>query len=198
MTVISTQKYKEYTIEVIQDEEPFDPRENDNLGTMVCFHSRYTLGDKDHGYTRESLLEHLKNANPVHLPLYLLDHSGITISTGTYACDPQRWDTSMVGFIFIDLEKARKEMGWKVVTPRRRERLMDILRAEVEEYDHYIRGDAYGFKVTDKDGDVIASVWGFLGDPEKSGLLNEARAEVDGDLKKNGEQLDMFPQAATA
>jgi hypothetical protein len=198
MTVISTQKYKGYKIEVIQDEEPFDPRENDNLGTMVCFHSRYTLGDKDHGYTRESLLEHLKNTNPVHLPLYLLDHSGITISTGTYACDPQGWDTSCVGVIFIDLEKARKEMGWKVVTPRRRERLMGILQAEVEEYDHYLRGDAYGFKVTDKDGDVIASVWGFLGDFEKSGLLNEARAEVDGDLKSNGEQLDLFPQAATA
>ena len=26
-----------------------NPRENDNLGTMVCFHGRYNLGDK-HNY----------------------------------------------------------------------------------------------------------------------------------------------------
>ena len=36
-----------FVIDVVQDEAPFNPRkENDNLSKMICFHSRYDLGDK--------------------------------------------------------------------------------------------------------------------------------------------------------
>ena len=38
-----------YLIEVHQDESPESPRSWDNLGTMICFHRRYDLGDK-HDY----------------------------------------------------------------------------------------------------------------------------------------------------
>ena len=30
------------------DHESADPRDNDNLGTMICMHNRYTLGDSKH------------------------------------------------------------------------------------------------------------------------------------------------------
>ena len=41
---------KPYTLFVIQDDMADNPRETDeNFGTMVCFHSRYDLGDK-HGF----------------------------------------------------------------------------------------------------------------------------------------------------
>ena len=35
-----------YKLKIIRDTDPADPREWDNLGTMVCFHSRYNLGDE--------------------------------------------------------------------------------------------------------------------------------------------------------
>jgi hypothetical protein len=35
-----------YRLDVMYDELMESPREQDNLGTMVCFHDRYTLGDK--------------------------------------------------------------------------------------------------------------------------------------------------------
>ena len=40
------EEYKGYTIEVEQDLDPESPREWDCMGTMVCFHKRYDLGDK--------------------------------------------------------------------------------------------------------------------------------------------------------
>ncbi|MEG0092201.1 MAG: hypothetical protein RSA20_10290, partial [Oscillospiraceae bacterium] len=39
-----------YLLQVMQDDEPLNPREDyDNFGKMVCWHSRYNLGDK-HDY----------------------------------------------------------------------------------------------------------------------------------------------------
>ncbi len=36
-----------YELEILQDESPESPREWENLGTMICFHRRYNLGDKN-------------------------------------------------------------------------------------------------------------------------------------------------------
>lgn len=45
-----------YLLQVMQDDEPLNPREDyDNLGKMVCWHSRYNLGDK-HDYEDASEL----------------------------------------------------------------------------------------------------------------------------------------------
>ena len=36
-----------YVLFVVNDDTPQHPRaEQDNLGTMICFHSRYNLGDE--------------------------------------------------------------------------------------------------------------------------------------------------------
>jgi hypothetical protein len=44
----STEEYKGYTIKVQYDEYPQNPRtEWDSAGTMVCWHSRYNLGDME-------------------------------------------------------------------------------------------------------------------------------------------------------
>jgi len=49
---------------IMYDPEPVNPREWDNLGTMVCFHKRYNLGDepgsKHHFETPSQLLEFLE------------------------------------------------------------------------------------------------------------------------------------------
>ena len=68
-----------YVIELHVDSDPENPRQWDNMGEMVCFHKRYDLGDKDHGFTPETLLEYVKDPNVVSLPLYLMDHSGLTM-----------------------------------------------------------------------------------------------------------------------
>ena len=132
---------------LIQDNDPFDPRENENLGTMVCFHKRYTLGDKtelnsDMFNGWEEMYDYLikeKKAVMV-LPLYLYDHSGISMKVGSFqGYLPQghaEFDSGQVGFIYCTKEDL-KRIG---ITKAKAEK---SLMAEVGEYNQYIQGDVY-------------------------------------------------------
>ena len=94
----------------------------------------------------------------VILPLYLYDHSGITMSTGRFSCP---WDSSQVGWIYADAEAIKKEYG--ELTPENIERALQVLEGEVEAYDYYLTGQCYGFQLFEGDTE-IDSCWGFLGD----------------------------------
>jgi hypothetical protein len=95
----------------------------------------------------------------VILPLFLYDHSGITMNTTGFNC---RWDSGQVGFIFISKAKALKEFGGKIITKKLRERLETYLKNEVETYDQYLTGDVWGVQVFE-DGEEVDSCWGFYG-----------------------------------
>ena len=174
--------YNGYTIEIHTDEDPMNPRENDNLGTMVCYHRRYDLGDKhDHG-NQDSFKEYLKK-NEKHiimLPLYLYDHSGITMNTTGFSCP---WDSGMVGIIYVSKEKVRKEYGWKVLTKARIEKIKEYLKGEVKEYDQFLTGEVYGYVVKDSTGKEIHSCWGYWGSDHEAHLLPSARGEVDATIE---------------
>jgi hypothetical protein len=129
-------------IKIIRDIDPESPREWDNIGTMVCFHNKYNLGDKD-GYVllKEAVCEninykewwHDEYSNPdaldpeeetnwidlaeklemIVLPLYLYEHSGVTINTTGFSCP---WDSGQVGIIFVTREKVREEFSKKRIS----------------------------------------------------------------------------------
>ena len=77
------------TLRIIQDEDPVNPRlDFDNLGTMICFHKRYNLGDAHHiDWTDfnswDEMAAHLTQAHEASViqPLFFYDHSGITLET---------------------------------------------------------------------------------------------------------------------
>jgi len=177
----STEDYKGYKIIIKYDEDPMDPRSNDNIGKMICFHKRYDLGD-NHDYDsndysgwdelREQLIKDFRN--DIILPLYLYDHSGITMNTTGFSC---RWDSGQIGFIIVDREMLLALRGVKKITKKEREKLFEYLKSEVEEYDNYITGDAYGYVIEDEDEEEVDSCWGFLGDADYA--LSEARSIVD-------------------
>jgi hypothetical protein len=58
----------------------------------------------------------------------------------------------------------------------------------VESYDDYLNGNVWGFVVTSPDGDDVESCWGFLGDPEKSGVIEEGRAIAEWAAKERTEE----------
>ena len=165
MEATETKTIGKYKIEVIQDDDARSPRvDMDNLGTMACFHSRYNLGDKhdfnDRGEARKFMGD--KKVIGAMLPLYLYDHSGITMNTTGYSCP---WDSGMVGFIYITKEKIRKEYGWLRISKKRKEKIEVYLKGEVETYDQYLTGDVYGFRITDTDTEEeVDSCWGFYGE----------------------------------
>lgn len=190
MQTVETKTYKGYTIKIHNDEVAESPREAwDNLGTMVTFHRRYNMGDTDHGYRWEdyegwdALEKEITrdHGDSIILPIYMYDHSGQTISTTPFSC---QWDSGRLGLIFLSLQKARKEYGWKKITKKRRAQLEEYLRGEVKVYDSYIRGDVYGFEVVSPEGEDIHSCWGFYGDYEESGLMEDARGQIDWDISQ--------------
>jgi len=175
------------TVNIYPDDLNESPREWDNLGTMVCFHGRYNLGDKHNYQSPEDLNRYVTNENCVSLPLYLYDHSGITISTSPFSCP---WDSGQVGIIFISHENIRKEYSVKRITKKVREKVIKYLIGEVKTYDDFLTGSVYGFNatLTDKDGEEIAedSCWGYYGDdgynccdPESSSMVKEAISNLE-------------------
>ena len=177
--------YKGCTIEIEQDPDPMNPRtEWDNLGNMICCHKRYVLGNKhsykhsDYSSWDEFINAIEKNEGPiVWLPIYMYDHSGITINTTGFS---DQWDPGRLGFIYITKEKIREEYGWKVINKERLKKILSYLLGEVEVYDQYLTGDVYGFTNKNAEGEEIHSCWGFFGhDHEKSGLLESAKSEID-------------------
>lgn len=215
MHTIHEQTVGEYTVRVTYDPNPehANPRECAYPSTMVCWHSRYRLGDEqpncqpheymagllddtncphcqgegrlyeDDGYTwyecphcegtGEMSPDEIQDLFEQHyyvLPLYLYDHSGITMKTSPFSCP---WDSGRVGFIYISKEKAAKEFGANV-TP---EFMYAHLDVEVKEYDAYLRGEVYAWEI-EKDGEIVDSCGGYLGDGADEYALQDALSVV--------------------
>lgn len=115
--------------------------------------------------------------NMIVLPLFLYDHSGLSISTSR-TC---RWDSGQVGFMYITKKKAIKEWGNKKFTSAVREKALNCLMAELDVYDEYLRGNIFGYQINKiGDDEMVDSCYGYYGhDHEKSGLLDEAMSTID-------------------
>lgn len=206
---LETIEYKGYRIKIHADQDSVNPRKDwDQFGTMVCFHRRYVLGDKDVKGKRqfsdptafqEWLKEDEEAKGAIVLPLYLYDHSGITISCGAFSCP---WDSGQVGYVFCTRADILKEFGAgkkKIVTAKMRAAAEKLLRQEVETYDYYLTGQCYGYTIDrdvtpadqEYDGyereweETDDSCWGFLG--EMKYCIDEAKSSVDYMARKDEE-----------
>lgn len=194
-----------YELKVLRDEDPCNPREEfDHVGTMVCFHKRYSLGDKNHPFKscdfsswlelRDAIIDgcsEAKGKECVILPIYMYDHSGITVSTTPFG-DP--WDSGQIGYIYASGPKICENWLIKdgVIPAEILVKTEEILQAEVEEYDQYLRGDVWGYNIVKKCAcaecgheheDHIDSCWGFYGEDdcraEGQAALDRVLAEAE-------------------
>ncbi|WP_428929540.1 hypothetical protein [Marinibacterium sp. SX1] len=201
---IYEEAYQGHVIKIYHDPDAESPREWCNLGTLICWHRRYRLGDchqfdSPKAFLRDladvsdqsnlSLVQLLDRAerNAILLPVFLYDHSGLAMNTIGFHCP---WDSGQVGIVYATLEAVREEFGVKRVTKALREKAEDILRGEIVSYDAYLGGRVYGY-VIEQDGEEIDACWGFVGDYE-TGCLPEARQAVP--VRSPGQ----IPQSAAA
>jgi hypothetical protein len=153
---IKTEYYKGYRIDIYYDTESMDPREFDSIFNMICFHKKYTIGDK-HNYTVKSLHEYLedKKENLIVSPVYLYDHSGLVISTTPFSCP---WDSGQIGYIFCDYKEAVDEFG---LSPDSKESNIEVIIKQMNEkiiyYNKYLSGDFYCYHIMDKNGSTVDS-----------------------------------------
>lgn len=184
---IETIKYRGHDINIYPEDYPENPRIHyDCLGTMICWHNRYNLGDKHDWSDSNDLLSNLSGIEEgqisdgstelinkleravVILPLYLYDHSGVAMSVRPFSCP---WDSGQVGYIYITRERIKAEYPDGIPD----EKIITYLTGEVETYSQYLNGDIYYYDVED-----IGNCGGFYGhDFEDNGMLAEARGEID-------------------
>ncbi len=186
MNIYSQTSYRGYNINIYYDENPMNPRTDiENLGIIYTAHRRYRPEEEfdKHFNINEVFDGRLGNFSDsfsqkyVALPIYLYDHSGITISTSPFSCP---WDSGFYGIIAVSLEKVRQEYGWKSVTQKRREQIEKYLQGEIELLDDYYTGQVFWYEVTEElTGERIDSCSGYFGTEGKKYIESECKAMID-------------------
>jgi hypothetical protein len=163
------------SLQIIPDEEAESPRQWDNLATMVCWHKRYTLGDEHNFGTPEEFEEFAYSTPMFRLPVFMYDHSGITLSSTPFSCP---WDSGQIGWVYITHECLLEECNIKQIDLKAEQLAESIMEGELKTYNQYIEGDVWGFVLSEKCSEcgapkTIDSCWGFYGsDPRENGMLD--------------------------
>jgi hypothetical protein len=171
-----------HTVEITWCPEADDPREWDNAGTMVCAHRKYDLGDRQsaadsfQGLLGE-IVEHEGGADIVWLPLYLFDHSGLTMRTDDTMfrqMDGAGWDWGVCGVIYVTYETIARE--WGDTSEPSIELARECMVTEVETYNQYLTGDTWFVCGNDPDGELREMTGMVFGSDE---ALSEGRQMMD-------------------
>jgi hypothetical protein len=125
-----------------------------------------------------------KHAQIIFMPLFLYDHSGITMNTCGYSC---RWDSGQVGYIYTDRKtildlnayyRNKKGKSTKVTKNNWKKAAYLWMEGEVEEYDQYLTGEVYGiieeeYDAEDDTWEETDSCWGFFNSKFGSELIED-------------------------
>lgn len=150
-----------YVIQIVQDDccGRDNPIQDDEAIEVVEW-SRYDFGTCDDFADPQDFEDFCKDNDVVRVPIYMYDHSGITLSTGPFGCP---WDSGQVGWAYLTAE-AIKEHG--IPNPK------EQLESAVKQLDNWVRGNVWGFRILRKCGccgsttEEVDSCWGFVGDPD--------------------------------
>lgn len=192
--------YQGHKIEIHTDENAQNPRTDydSNMAVFALFHKRLVLGDKDHGYDSkdysgwaemEKAIRRKEKDIVAMTPVYMYDHSGITIASTPFSCP---WDSGQIGFAFVTKRKIRENYAVKKVTKKQIERATAEMQNEIDLYDQYLKGEVYGFIIKTKGlgrnpsltaEEIFDSCWGYYGNEAET----EAKSIVDHRLAKTAD-----------
>jgi hypothetical protein len=166
------------TARIYPDWESRSPREDyDNVGTLAL----EDYGDEqpprnwgEYADTLEPTIRELRRDGNTVLPLRLEDYG----SSGARLRVTDAEDAN--GYIYAGREKIAEEWG---EGRKARKKARAYLRGEVAEMDAVLQGEVYGWAIENTAGDVLESVWGFIGeydpDPAKWYVVQEAREALE-------------------
>ena len=160
------------TATIQYDSDTDSPRTWDNVGTVAILpHRKYSFGDET--LDREYLQEIVSSPDYLHLPIYIYEHSGITIKTSPFSCT---WDSACCGIIYVKRSELPDFADSWGHTPWTDEQALDILKSEIDTLDQYLTGEVYSYSVQDADGNVLDSCGGIYG---LECVQSEAKAALD-------------------
>jgi hypothetical protein len=138
---------------------------------MLCFHRRYHIGD-EHKLTVDEARKIEKDTRKyVSLPLYMMDHGSIALSTTPFS---SAWDSGRLGLIYVSRDAIRKEYNCKHINKGVMQAVSHRLRQEVECLSLYLQGFVYEAKFTYSD-DSTDYCSGIIAHDEREAFLYAAR-----------------------
>jgi hypothetical protein len=142
--------------------------------------------------TAEVLMNAIKkHTKAVVLPIYVYNHSGISVSTSSYRYrmfDSAGWDWGISGIIYATESKIKKEYGGDKVTDEMRTKAIEALKGEIKTLDMYYKNEVYWYTVKEG-GEEVDSCYGVYAEDLKD-LKKELKSMVNDDFKELVENLD--------
>lgn len=179
-SIIKTEQYLDYTIEISYDDYAESPREwrdwSDNLGTIYCAHKEYDIDGHliNELFNNEGEINYEElNENYVFLPIFYYEHSGITLSTGV---PYDAWDSGFFGIIAVKKTDAQARFEWSEFNDKRKSSIEAMLRNEIEELSQYLNGEIYRYDITDKNGRDMGGSGEYY---DMKDCLSDAKDEAD-------------------
>jgi len=174
----------ETRLRIVRDDDPMNPREHDNLGTIHHWHNNLNLGDEqvNKPHDQDDYDELMRDYVFV-LPVYCYEHGNVSINTEPFSCE---WDSGQVGFIGVSDEDVRKTWCMAALCPIGKEVKQAAIKAlehEVREYNAYINGDVWGYIIEQAskcsccdhiEWEHVDSCFGFYEDDVKTGVDDES------------------------
>ena len=171
--------------ELVYDPDATNPREWDNLGTILIAPNKshwvaspddvidtsIPLGKNPHEHwenIRREQLKIKKSDIAIAYPITKYEHGGISLSLGYKS----GWDCGVVGFIYVTKEQIRKYYDVKRITKSILEHAKNRPQSELDTLTSWLNGEVYGWKIKEyaltDDGldweevDTPYSCWGYL------------------------------------
>lgn len=146
-----------YFVTARDDPDPINPHDDCGVVELVTTNNRYFSGDiitsdpENELHVRDSL-----NQDYVALPLYLLAHGDSSISTRPFS-DP--WDSGQIGYAICTKENVVSTYG---TDKNWQENGRNLIRQEIDTYDHYLHGEAFVYDVYEYD--PVTNSWEYSDD----------------------------------
>lgn len=188
MTAIETLKARlpngnKVQAELIYDQHAANPRECDNLGTILIAHNKahwianrdvavdisIPLGNSPYEHwdnIRREQLNLKKSDIAIAYPITKHEHGEISLQLGYKS----GWERGVVGFVYVKKDQVRKCYGVDRITKSIIERAKNCLQSELDMLTGWLNGDCYGWQIKEyalddgldwKEVDVLDACWGY-------------------------------------
>lgn len=163
----------ELKIIVEQDDDATSPYAEDEwtLSKVALFHKRMNFPNHsglntDDFESWDALRDALEAEGALGiLPVWMYDHSGMTLRVGAENPFTDGWDSGQVGFVYSTEELLAE---WGLAD----ESVFFMKNYEVEQYSNFLNGNVFRFRVEDLDGNVLDSCGGYYAEVD---ALTEAQ-----------------------
>lgn len=156
-------KHNGLTLRIEYDDyADYNPREiYSNLGQMLCWHSRYEMGDNNPYLSPQDFWEDkdLQQEIYAYRKVYMLDHSGVYLSNAPFACDPYGYDSGVVGIVYATKDSVMER--YSELTDGIKELVLQDLSQEIVEYNQYLNPSYRAYTIEGLNGELLDSCGGF-------------------------------------